>query len=66
MFWELWRVPFSGGQPQKMGISKSGASTPSPHPDGRKIVFASYGLTDKGPEIWVMENFLPEEKAKKK
>jgi Tol biopolymer transport system component len=65
-FWELWRVPFSGGQPQKMGISKSGSSTPSPHPDGRQIVFTSYGLTDKGPEIWVMENFLPEELTRKK
>jgi len=65
-FWELWRVPFSGGQPQKMGISKSGASTPSPHPDGRQIAFASYGLTDKGPEIWVMENFLPKDKKEGK
>jgi hypothetical protein len=49
-----------------MGISKSGASTPSPHPDGRQIAFASYGLTDKGPEIWVMENFLPKDKKEGK
>ena len=64
--WELWRVPFDGGQPQKMGISMTGPSTISPHPDGRQIAFTSYGLTDKGPEIWVMENFLPDEKTESK
>ncbi len=63
--WELWRVPFIGGQPQKMGISMTDASAISPHPDGRQIAFTSHGLTDKGPEIWVMENFLPEEKKEK-
>jgi Tol biopolymer transport system component len=57
--WELWRVPFNGGQPQKMGISMTDASNISPHPDGRQIAFTSHGLTDKGPEIWVMKNFLP-------
>jgi Tol biopolymer transport system component len=56
--WELWRVPFNGGQPQKMGISMGGPSNISPHPDGRQIAFTSHGPTDKGPEIWVMENFL--------
>ncbi|NOR15488.1 MAG: hypothetical protein GQ544_07275 [Candidatus Aminicenantes bacterium] len=63
--WELWRVPFDGGQPQKMGISMSGASTISPHPDGRRIAFTSLGLDKKAPEIWVMENFLPVEKKGK-
>jgi len=65
-FWELWRVPFIGGQPQKMGISMTEPSAISPHPDGRQIAFTSHGLTDKGPEIWVMENFLPKEKRNKK
>jgi Tol biopolymer transport system component len=63
--WELWRVPFNGGLPQKMGISMTGASTNSPHPDGRQIAFTSIGLEKKAPEIWVMENFLPEEKKGK-
>ncbi len=62
--WELWRVPFIGGQPQKMGISMTGPSTISPHPDGRQIAFTSHGPTDKGPEIWVMENFLPSREEK--
>ncbi|MFZ2053370.1 MAG: tetratricopeptide repeat protein [Candidatus Aminicenantales bacterium] len=57
--WELWRVPFDGGQPQKMGIAMTGASTVSPHPDGRQIAFTSHSLDKKAPEIWVMENFLP-------
>jgi Tol biopolymer transport system component len=61
-FWELWRVPFDGGQPQKMGIAMSEASTISPHPDGRQIAFTSHGLDKKAPEIWVMENFLPGKK----
>ncbi|MDH4218718.1 MAG: tetratricopeptide repeat protein [Candidatus Aminicenantes bacterium] len=58
-YWELWRVPFNGGQPQKMGISMTGPSTISPHPDGRQIAFTSHDLDKKAPEIWVMENFLP-------
>jgi len=63
--WELWRVPFDGGLPQKMGISMTGTSTISPHPDGRQIAFTSIGLEKKAPEIWVMENFLPQEKKEK-
>lgn len=63
--WELWRVPFDGGQPQKMGISMTGTSTISPHPDGRQIAFTSIGLERKAPEIWVLENFLPQEKKGK-
>ncbi|UCE42351.1 MAG: PD40 domain-containing protein [Candidatus Aminicenantes bacterium] len=63
--WELWRVPFDGGQPQKMGISMTGTSTISPHPDGRQIAFTSIGLERKAPEIWVLENFLPDEKKGK-
>jgi Tol biopolymer transport system component len=63
--WELWRVPFDGGQPQKMGISTTGASIISPHPDGRQIVFTSMGQERKAPEIWVLENFLPDEKIGK-
>jgi Tol biopolymer transport system component/Skp family chaperone for outer membrane proteins len=63
--WELWRVPFEGGQPQKMGISMTGASIISPHPDGRQIAYTSMGQKRKAPEIWVLENFLPmEEKGK--
>jgi len=64
-FWELWRVPFDGGQPQKMGISMTGASIISPHPDGRQIAYTSIGQEKKAPEIWVLENFLPDKKKGK-
>jgi hypothetical protein len=42
----------------------TGPSNISPHPDGRQIAFTSLGLTDKGPEIWVMKNFLPESRKR--
>ena len=60
--WELWRVPLNGGQPKQMGISITRAYTISPHPDGRLIAFTSQGLNQRPPGIWVMENFLPDEK----
>ena len=63
--WELWRVPFEGGQPQKMGISMTGASTISVHPNGRELAFTSHRSEKKAPEAWVMENFLPKSDADK-
>jgi Tol biopolymer transport system component len=57
--WELWRVPFKGGQPQKTGIAVSRDGISSLHPDGRQIIFMFRGSSPKPPEIWVMENFLP-------
>ena len=64
--WELWRVPLNGGDPQKMGISITRAYTVSPHPDGRQIAFTSQGLNQRPWGIWVMENFLPDEKSESK
>jgi len=64
-FWELWRVPVKGGQPQKVGIPSPEVFQVSPHPDGRQIAFTSHGQPKKVHEIWVMENFLPEEKKGK-
>ncbi len=62
---ELMRVPAEGGEPEKLGISMSGISYLSIHPDGRQIAFSSPGETKRPPEIWVMENFLPKLKDKK-
>jgi Tol biopolymer transport system component len=64
--WELWRVPFKGGQPQKTGIPMTGGRNISPHPDGRQIAFTSQGSAQSPAEIWVMENFLPGEAARDK
>ena len=62
---ELIRIPAEGGQPQKMGLSMYGISELSIRPDGRQIAFSSSGPIKRMPEIWVMKNFLPEEKGQK-
>jgi Tol biopolymer transport system component len=63
---ELMRIPAEGGQPQKMGLSMSGVSQLSIRPDGRQIAIASGGSKVRTPEIWVMENMLPEAGGKGK
>jgi hypothetical protein len=55
-----------GGEPEKTGIAMIQLRHFSVHPDGRRIAFSSRGVETKSPEVWVMENFLPEAKAKKK
>jgi Tol biopolymer transport system component len=64
--WELWRISVDGGEPEKTGIAMIQLRHFSVHPDGRRIAFCSRGVETKSPEVWVMENFLPEAKAKKK
>ena len=60
----LWRVPATGGAPEKMGISMSARiKSPAIHPDGRRIAFGSTD-GDSG-EVWVLENFLSATSAKK-
>jgi len=62
---ELMRISAEGGESEKLGISMSGISYLSIHPDGHQIAFSSPGATKRPPEIWVMENFLPKLKDKK-
>jgi Tol biopolymer transport system component len=63
----LWRIPMEGGEPQKLGLESDSPIYASFHPDGRHIVFSSRGsTTGENSGIWVMENFLPEEKSKNK
>ena len=62
---ELMRISAEGGEPEKLGISMYGISYVSIHPNGRQIAFSAHGSTQRPPEIWVMENFLPELKDKK-
>jgi Tol biopolymer transport system component len=61
---ELMRVPSEGGKPEMLGISMYGISYISIHPNGRQIAFSAHGSTQRSPEIWVMENFLPKENKK--
>ena len=62
---ELWCVPAAGGEPQKAGLSMSHLSILRVSPDGKHIAFTASEQPAKS-EVWVMENFLPKEKSKKK
>jgi Tol biopolymer transport system component len=54
----LWKVPASGGEPEKVGLSMSKLiKSPAVRPDGRQIVF---GTTDTANwAVWTIEHFLP-------
>jgi len=58
---DVWQIPVKGGQPQSLGLSTTEMvwGSISIHPDGKRIAFSS-GRHEA--EIWVMENFLPENK----
>ncbi len=61
--WGLWRIPATGGTAENLGVKMQGFASLSIHPDGRRITFASLVGLEKSGGIWVMENFLPEEKV---
>lgn len=58
----LWMIPAKGGEPSKLelGIKVSHMSL---HPDGRRIAFTRPEPSG-GSEVWVMENFLPQDIGK--
>jgi len=58
--WDLWRVSGDGGNAQNLGIKMRRFESLSIHPDGRRISFASIPQEGEFPQIWVMENFLPD------
>jgi len=59
---DFWRISPEGGEPQKLWQLKKSAGDLSIHPDGKQIAYSTF---EDEVEIWVMENFLPEEKSKK-
>ncbi len=60
---ELWFIPSEGGEPQSLGLTiDASARVLSLHPDGRRLAFS---VRQPNAEVWLMENFLPVEKAKK-
>jgi len=61
MDFELYKVPAEGGEPEKMNIRGRSAEY---SPDGEKIVFSR--RLEGYYEFWLVENFLPEERTKKK
>jgi len=62
---ELWCVPAAGGEPHKAGLSMSHLSILRVSPGGKHIAFTASEQPAKS-EVWVMDNFLPEEETKKK
>jgi len=61
---EIWRVPAQGGTPLKLDLSVPKMEDFTLHPDNRRFAF-SVNEESKS-ELWVLENFLPEEKSQKK
>jgi len=59
---ELWRIRAEGGEPQRIGLTVGSMSQISVHPDGRRI---AYNAGDWKTEVWMMENFLPVQRAAK-
>jgi Tol biopolymer transport system component len=58
----LWRVPVTGGAPEKLGISMGSVASPVIHPDGKRVAFEVH---EPGPsELWALENFLPKAAGK--
>ena len=56
---ELWRVSAAGGEPRKLDLAIEDMHDLRIHPDGRRIAY-TVGKSYM-PEIWVMENYLPED-----
>jgi hypothetical protein len=54
-------VPTAGGEPQKAGLSMSQLMILRVSPDGKNVAFTASEQPEKS-EVWVMENFLPNEK----
>ena len=60
--WGLWRVSVDGGEPESLGTStRHYIEEVCVHPDGKRVALST--STSGGPELWVMENFLPGDKA---
>ena len=62
---QLWRIPVQGGDSEKLDIEMFGFNNLTIHPDGTRIAFSSRGPSLKQPELWVMENFLPNRSKEK-
>ncbi|MGB2862742.1 MAG: hypothetical protein WBC05_05385 [Sedimentisphaerales bacterium] len=60
---ELWRIPVEGGEPRKVDLEMAYLDHIRFHPNGRQITFTGKAEGDKI-EVWVMENFLPQDLGK--
>jgi Tol biopolymer transport system component len=62
--WDLYRISAETGEAQKVDLSMAQLRHFSVHPDGERLAFSSLGANPEQSQVWVMENFLPGEKAK--
>ena len=58
----MWRIPLEGGEPLKIGLSRPRMKILRMNPDGRTIAFQA---GEPKTEVWVLENFLPTENARR-
>ncbi len=63
--WDLYRVSVDRGEAQNLNLNMAQLRYYSPHPDGQRIAFSSMGANPEQSQVWVMENFLPADRAKK-
>ena len=56
----LLRILAEGGDPQALDLEMIRMENLSFHPDGKTMAFSSFGATMKMPNLWKMENYLPE------
>jgi hypothetical protein len=63
-YWTLLRVPVKGGKAQDLGIKMVGFDKVTADPNGEQILFSSRGPEQKGDEVWVIDNFLPDQVAR--
>jgi Tol biopolymer transport system component len=59
---ELWTVPVDGGTPKSLNLESRLMWLLTIHPDGNQIAYNNY---QSRAEIWVMENFLADQKTQK-
>lgn len=62
LIWNLWRIPVNGGEPENLGLELTNVWQIRAHPDGKRIAFSNQGSSYKQPEVWLMENFLFQDK----
>jgi len=60
---DLYRVSVERGEVLKTDLSMGLFSHLTVHPDGQRIAFSSLGANPEQSQVWVMEHFLPADKA---
>jgi Tol biopolymer transport system component len=59
-YWTLFRVSLESGEAQDLGVEMVGFEKVTADPNGGQLLFSSRGPEQKGDEVWVIDNFLPQ------